>query len=75
MQSITNELDTKESVTKLPRNKKSAPSDQLSSSNNEIGRQQKIAIVAYYKAEKRGFTGSEVDAVQDWLEAEKEVEN
>lgn len=41
MQSITNELDTKESFIKLLRNKKSAPSDQLISSNNEIGRQQK----------------------------------
>lgn len=41
MQSIANELDTKESVTKLPRNKKSAPSNQLICSNNEIGRQQK----------------------------------
>ncbi|MBY0485264.1 DUF2934 domain-containing protein [Nitrosomonas sp.] len=32
-------------------------------------------MVTYYKAEKRGFTGSEVDAAQDWLEAEKEVES
>ena len=41
MQSIANELDTKESVTKLPRNKKSALSDQSICSNNEISRQQK----------------------------------
>ncbi len=75
MQSMTNEFDIKKSVTKPPRNKKSVSSEQLVSSNNEIDRQQKIAIVAYYKAEKRGFTGNEVDAVQDWLEAEKEVES
>ncbi len=33
--------------------------------------QEMIAVAAYYKAEKRGFSpGSEVE---DWLEAEKEI--
>lgn len=35
-------------------------------------REEKIAIIAYYKAERRGFaTSGELD---DWLEAEREVD-
>ncbi len=32
----------------------------------------KIAEAAYYRAERRGFTGG--DPVEDWLAAEKELE-
>ena len=36
-------------------------------------RQEMIAVAAYYKAEKRGFTpGGEVG---DWLEAENEIDS
>jgi len=35
-------------------------------------REEKIAIVAYYKAERRGFANS--GELDDWLEAEKEVD-
>ncbi|MBX9916603.1 MAG: DUF2934 domain-containing protein [Nitrosomonas sp.] len=34
-----------------------------------------IATAAYFRAEKRGFTGNETDALHDWLEAEREVDN
>jgi len=35
-------------------------------------REQLIAEAAYYRAERRGFQGG--DPVQDWIEAEAEVE-
>ncbi len=35
-------------------------------------RQQMIATAAYYRAEKRGFNGG--DEIQDWLEAESELD-
>ena len=40
-------------------------------SNNEKDYRQMIAIAAYYRAEKRDFKDG--DAVQDWLEAEAEI--
>jgi hypothetical protein len=35
-------------------------------------REQRIAIIAYYKAERRGFANS--GELDDWLEAEREVD-
>lgn len=70
MQSIESESDTKKLVSKLSKSKKRLSSDQI---DNEIGYHERIAFLAYQKAEKRGFSGSEADAVRDWLEAEKEV--
>jgi hypothetical protein len=35
-------------------------------------RQRMIAEAAYYRAERRGFVSG--DTVQDWLEAEKEID-
>lgn len=35
-------------------------------------REEKIAIIAYYKAERRGFANS--GELDDWLEAEREVD-
>ena len=35
-------------------------------------RQEMIAIAAYYRAVQRGFNGG--DAMQDWLEAEAEID-
>lgn len=40
---------------------------------DEAGRQQMIAIAAYYRAERRGFDGG--DPVEDWLEAEQEIDS
>ena len=35
-------------------------------------REEKIATIAYYKAERRGFAGER--ELDDWLEAEREVD-
>jgi hypothetical protein len=35
-------------------------------------REERIAIIAYYKAERRGFANS--GELDDWLEAEREVD-
>ncbi len=40
---------------------------------NGVDRQEMIATAAYYRAESQGFNGS--SEIQDWLEAEKEIEN
>ncbi len=37
-------------------------------------RQSMIAEAAYYRAERRGFCGNADDALNDWLEAEAEIE-
>jgi len=39
---------------------------------NPETRRQMIAEAAYYRAERRGFVSD--DTVQDWLEAEKEID-
>ena len=72
MQNIASESDTKKTVNKLSKEKEKLPSVQI---DNDCDRQEKIAILAYQRAEKRGFAGSEADAIQDWLEAEKEISN
>lgn len=36
-------------------------------------REEKIAIIAYYKAQRRGFASS--GELDDWLEAEREVDD
>lgn len=61
---------TERSVNKLPKNIKGS---NVSMGNSEFERQNQIAVSAYYRAEKRGFIGSEADALNDWLEAEKEI--
>jgi len=35
-------------------------------------RREKVAVAAYFRAERRGFAGD--DPVEDWLEAEREVD-
>ena len=37
-------------------------------------RQSMIAEAAYYRAERRGFCGNADDPLNDWLEAEAEIE-
>ena len=48
------------------------PVGQVRAAANEEDRQEMIAIAAYYRAERRGFSGG--DAMQDWLEAEAEID-
>ncbi len=38
-----------------------------------VDRHEMIAMTAYYRAEKRGFNNG--DAMQDWLEAEAEIDS
>lgn len=47
----------------------------ITAAKQHADRQEMIATAAYYRAEKRGFSGNEADAIQDWLEAEMEVDN
>src|SRR5690606_25185502 len=37
-------------------------------------RRQMIAEAAYFRAQQRGFSGGEDDALRDWLEAEREID-
>ena len=60
-------------VTRSPRTNKSTPAKQAIDTTNGENRYQMIAAAAYYRAEKRDFNGG--DAVQDWLEAEMEIDN
>ncbi len=53
-------------------NLKSTPTTQAQCVLSEADRQQMIATAAYYRAEKRGFDNG--DEMQDWLEAEAELD-
>lgn len=48
------------------------PVGQVRGVANGEDRQKMIAIAAYHRAEQRGFSGG--DAMQDWLEAESEID-
>jgi len=62
------EIIVSKSVAKL----RSIPTKQAQSLTNRLDRQQLIAIAAYYRAVRRGFDGGY--EVQDWLEAEAEID-
>ena len=49
-----------------------APLPPAHCSGNTEDREHRIAVAAYYRAERRGFQGG--DPVVDWLEAEAEVD-
>lgn len=70
MQNETIEFGTKQPVKKKSTVKKQLISDLI---DIDYERQKKIEILAYQKAEKRGFTGSEADSIRDWIEAEREI--
>ena len=73
MQSEVIEISTKKSST--PRRRKNTHTDQSINASKELDRQEMIATAAYYRAEKRGFSGNAADTLQDWLEAEMEIDN
>lgn len=75
MQNLESESNTEKEKSAVKRTSKNKRNLLLDETSNDIEHQKKIAISAYYKAEKRGFVSSEADAVHDWLEAEKEVNN
>ncbi len=62
-------------VTRSPKIKKTTVAKKGVSIKNEDNRHTLIATAAYYRAEKRGFKGNGADAMQDWLEAEMEIDN
>lgn len=74
MQSKVTEADTRKSGARLSKIKGS-PAKNPAINEKQIRRQEMIATAAYYRAEKRGFKGDKMDAVQDWLEAETEIDN
>ncbi len=51
----------------------STPTHAVHNIESEGDRQQRIATAAYYRAEHRGFNSG--DEIQDWLEAEAEIDN
>lgn len=72
------EAVTKKSVTKPSNSKKNTKStlaSQTIDTGNRDASHKMIATSAYYRAEKRGFKNNGADAVQDWLEAEVEIDN
>ncbi len=56
-----------------PKNNKNTLAKQVIHETNNEDHYQRIATAAYYRAEKRGYIDG--DAVQDWLEVEREVDN
>ncbi len=59
-------------VSKSVANLRSVPPKQVQSLTNRLDRQQLIATAAYYRSVRRGFDGGY--EVQDWLEAEAEID-
>jgi len=66
---------TKRSRSKLSKSEENILASQIVVPESTSERDRMIATAAYFRAEKRGFSGNEADAVQDWLEAEREVNN
>ena len=75
MQSKVTEADTRKSGARSSKVKGSLTKNPVINEKQQTERQEMIATAAYYRAEKRGFKGNEMDAVQDWLEAEMEIDN
>lgn len=75
MPSKVSEGETKKSGTRLSKSEERILAHQVMNSAEPVDRQEMIATAAYFRAEKRGFTGNETDALRDWLEAEREVDN
>ena len=76
MPSKVSDTATKKSRTKLSKSEENILAHHIiNSAKQHASRQEMIATAAYYRAEKRGFNGNEADAIQDWLEAEMEVDN
>lgn len=51
---------------------KSSPAKAWQAGKSEEDRQDMISTAAYYRAERRGFSGG--GEVQDWLDAEAEID-
>jgi len=75
MPSNVSEGETKKSRTRLSKSEERILANQIMNPAEPVDRQEMIATAAYFRAEKRGFTGNEADALHDWLEAEREVDS
>jgi hypothetical protein len=51
---------------------KTKPANPTSGMGNVLNREEQISVAAYFRAEKRGFTGG--DPTEDWLAAEAEID-
>lgn len=75
MPSKVSEGETRKSGTRLSKSEERILANQILNPAKPVDRQEMIATAAYFRAEKRGFTGNETDALRDWLEAEREIDN
>ncbi len=75
MENKVNELADKIKESKSSKRTAAIRSQSDNHSTETYDRQHMIAVAAYYLAEKRGFNGNAADAMQDWLDAEIEVNN
>ena len=62
----------KEYLSSMKENLRNTSVHNVRNMNSKEDRQQRIATAAYYRAERRGFNSG--DEIQDWLEAEKDVD-
>ncbi len=75
MPSKNSETSTIKTNTQPSRSKKHTLASKASGTKNrDDDRHKMIASTAYFRAEKRGFKGNGADTMQDWLEAEVEME-
>ncbi len=75
MPSKNSETSTKKTDAKPPKSKKNILASKANGTKNSGDRHKMIATAAYFRAEKRDFKGNGTDAVQDWLEAEVEIDH
>ena len=75
MLSKNSETSTKKTETKPSKSKKNALVSKANGTKNRDDRHKMVAAAAYFRAEKRGFKSNGADTVQDWLEAEVEIDH
>ena len=76
MQSKVNGMVTKKSDTKLSKSDENMLTNQVITVRKKTNHQEMTATTTYYRAEKHdNFKDNEIDAVQDWFEAEMEIDS
>lgn len=73
MPKSNDEIGTRKADTKSSKGKRNALVRQVVSTRNEGENHKFMATRAY--AKKRGFKGNDIDAMQDWLAVEVEIED
>ena len=69
---VRKKLVAKKTTAKKKNNTNKSASSKKINSVSLVERERMVAVVAYYKAENRGFVSGNENL--DWLEAEKEVD-